>query len=337
VTWLDDEQPLLTVAYQQVRRMFVRARRHLFVTLGLTLVLAAIIFAAQARRPKMYEAQVGLLITEGAFASDGRPRPRGELRAFINDVIFVTGRLESLINKHDLVKRLGGTSQADTVDRLRKLIEVDTWNDDFVGYRQRDDRPRSARVTIAFSAPDPALALPVARALGELVAGTQTARESEAAAARVAGLRVIAESAAARAASQIELLEREREEALRQPDGHLDFRVQQLANAAKATKEDSRSAAANLFDAEIQARDLHRSARLVQVVDPGVPIWKTELRSHRLARQATLSLLVAAFLAVILVGAFDSGVLDEQDLRLAGLSPLGRVPVSGGRSSRAEV
>jgi hypothetical protein len=337
VTWLDDEQPLLTVAYQQARRMFVRARRRFLFTLGLALALAAMIFAVQARRLKLYEAQVGLLITEGAFATDGSPRPRGELRAFINNVIFVTARLQSLISKHDLVRRLGGADKTDTAARLRKLVEVNIWNDDFIGYRQRDDRPRSARVTIAFSAPDAALALAVARDLGELVAETQTARESDVAAARVAGLRAIAKSAATRAASQKEQFDREDADAPGQQKRHLDLRLRQLAKAAKAARDASREAAANLFDAELQARDLRSSARLVQVVDPGVPLWHTVSSRERLTRQAVVSLLLAIFLAAILVGAFDPMVLDEQDLRRVGLRPLGRVPVCSGRSSRTEV
>jgi len=153
----------------------------------------------------------------------------------------------------------------------------------------------------------------------------------------VNGLRVIAESAAARASSQKELLDRQKEEALRQPNRYLDLRVQQLALALQVTKEYARAAAADLFDAEIKTRDARSIQRLVQVVDPGVPLWKTESRSHKLLRQATLSLLVAVFLAVILVGALDPTVLDDQDLRRVGLLPLGRVPVSGGSSSRAEV
>jgi hypothetical protein len=337
VTWLDDEQNLPTVAYQQVRRMFARARRRLFVTLGLTLVLAAMILAVQARRHKMYEAEVGLLITEGAFDTDGRPRPRGELLAFINDVIFATARLESLISKHDLVKRLGGAGQADTVARLRKLVEVNIWNDDFLGYRRRDDQPRSVRVTIAFSAPDSALALAVARDLGKLVAETQTARVSEAAAARVDGLRAIAESAAARAASQNEQLVREQDAATSPQSGYLDLRLHQLARAAKMAEAASRAAAADLFDAEVQAREIRGSDRLVQVVDPGAPVWATVSGSMRMVRLAALSLFLAVFLAVILVGAFYPSVFDEQDLRRVGLRPLGRVPVCSGRSSRAEV
>jgi hypothetical protein len=337
--WIEDEQQLTLVAYQQVRRIFVRARRRLFVTLGLALVVAAALFAVQVRRPKMYEAQVGLLITEGAFTADGSPRPRGELRGLISDVIFVTARLEALIIKHDLVKKLGGANQADTAARVRRLIEVNTWNDDFVGYRQSDDRPRSARVTIAFSAPDPALALAVARDLGELVAETQTARESEGAAARLAGLRMIAENAAARASSHNARLEREREkeDALSQPAGPLDPRLQHLAHVARAAGDDSRAAAADLFNAEIQARELRATARLVQIVDPGVPLWHTASRSSRLTRQAVLSLVVAAFISTVLVGAFDPAVLDEHDLYRARLRCLGKVPVCSGRSSRTEV
>jgi len=104
---------------------------------------------------------VGLLITEGAFAPDGRPRPRGELVGFINQAAFADARLGDLIGKHDLVRRLGATDRADALARMRKLIEVHTWHDYFEGYRQGDDPPRTVRVSIGFSAPDPETALAV--------------------------------------------------------------------------------------------------------------------------------------------------------------------------------
>jgi hypothetical protein len=337
VTSLDDEQRLVPVAWQQVRRLVARARHRRFVTLSLTLVLAGMFFAVQVRRPRKYEAEVGLLITEGAFAADGRPRPRGELRAFINHAISVAARLEGVISKHDLRKKLGGSSQADTVDRVRKLIEVHTWHDYFEGYRQRMDPPRSVRVTIGFSAPDPSLALAVARDLGELVAETQTAHESEVAAAHVDGLRLLAETAAARAADQYQQLGRAREEAWGHPSGAEDLRLRQLGHAAKVAEDASKSAAVNLVDAQIQALAVRRIGGLVQVVDPGLSLSDTVSRAERLVRWAVLSLFAAIFLAVILVGAADPTILDEQDLRRAGLRPLGSLPVSSGRSSGAGV
>ena len=317
--------------------MVARVRRLPFVTLGVTLILAAILFALQARRPKTYDAEVGLLITEGAFTADGRPRPRGELLAFINDAIFVEARLENLISKHDLTKKLGGASLTATAARMRKLIEVHTWHDYFESYRQRMDPPRSVRVTIAFSAPDPELALAVARDLGELVAQTQTARESEEGAARLDGLRAVAESTAVRAAYMHEQLDLTRRDAEKQPAGLVNVRLEQLARAAQVADVASKAAAAELVDAQLQSLATRRIGHLVQIVDPGLPLWKTVPHRERLARQAALSLLLAVFLAVVVVGTFHPTVLDEQDLQRAGLCMLGRVPACSDRSSHSEV
>ena len=66
-----------------------------YLTLAVTLLLAAGLFTVQIRRPKLYKAEVGLLIIEGAFAADGRPRPRGELRSFIEAAVLAAPRLVS--------------------------------------------------------------------------------------------------------------------------------------------------------------------------------------------------------------------------------------------------
>jgi hypothetical protein len=335
VTWLADEQDLPSTAWHQVRRMVVRSAHRPFVTLAVALVLGGFVFV-QVRRPKMYEAEVGLLITEGAFAADGRPRPKGELRTFIDEVVFAAPRLEALVRKHDLVDKLGGSSQTATVARVRRLVEVNTWHDYFESLRQPTGPPRSVRVTISFSAPDPALALAVAKALGELVAETQTARESEAAAARVEGLRVVAEGAAARARDRHEELDQARRSSM-ESTAISRSRVDQLVRAAGAADDASKTAAANLFEAQLRARAVHQVGGLVQIVKPGLPFFQTASRGRRLANQVALASLLGFFFAVILVGAFDPTVRDDGDLRRAGFRPLGRVPVGGHHSSHAGV
>jgi len=130
------------------------------------------------------------------------------LRAFVNDVAFSNARLDDLVRKHDLLPWLGTTNREAALTSMRKLIKVNTWHDYFEGYRQHADPPRTARVTIEFTATEPALALAVARDLGELLAETQTARESEKATARVEELRVLMGSAAAEAARRRAELER---------------------------------------------------------------------------------------------------------------------------------
>jgi hypothetical protein len=331
MTWLEQEESLIVLGHRQVRRLVVRARCRPVATVCLAVGLGLVLFAAQARRPRKYEAEVGLLITEGAFAPDGRPRPRGELRAFINSAAFTNARLDGLIGKHDLTRQLGIGDHAATLAGMRELIKVHTWHDYFDGYRQRADPPRTARVTIEFTAPDPALALAVARGLGELLAETQTAREAEKAKAQVEELHVLTGGAAAEAARRRVDLERAIGAAGERSDLASLWRVQKTKRALETAENTSRSVAAELVSAQLYAQTVGRVGNRVQVVDPGVPPWRTPTRAERLVRQAALAVIVSFPLVVVLVGAFDPTVRDAQDLRRAGMRLLGHVP---GRSER---
>jgi hypothetical protein len=246
--------------------------------------------------------------------------------------LFTPERLEGLVAKHNLGVKLGTHSRDATFARIRKLTEVRTWHDYFESYRQRMDPPRTARVTITFSAPDPALALAVARDLGELVAKTQTDRLAQLAAARIDGLRAVAESAAARAARRREnadVLRREQQASPGRPSRQL-AELEALAQDAEAQ---SRAAEGDLFDAKLEAIREQTVGGLVQIVDPGVPLWGMIPRSRRLARQGSLALSVAIVLVVLFVGMFDPTIRDEQDLHRTSLRPLGRVPVIRARPS----
>ena len=337
MTWLSEEKPLAILAWQQTWRIVDRARRRPWVTLSLSLVLAGLLLGFQVRRPKAFHAQVGLLITEGIWAADGSPRPRGELRGMIEDAILVTARLEKLVEKHDLVDKLGAPSKTLAVAAVRNRTDIDVWQDYLGSYRESPDTPRSARVTIGFWGPDPATALTVARALGEIVAEAQTARDSGAVAANIEGLRAIAQGAAARAADRHEQLERETADAQRRPEAKWDPALLPSARAVKAADAEARSAAAALFDAQLQNRKLHNAGRLVQIVDPGVPMWQTLPLRQRLIRQAALSCVVALLASIVLVGGLDPTVRDGQDLRRTGLELLGNVPAWHARPPRPEV
>jgi len=337
MNWLEQEESLIALGHQQVRRLVARSRCRPVTTACLAAVIGLVIFAAQARRPKLYEAEVGLLITEGAFEADGRPRPRGELRVFVTDVAFADARLDGVIDKRNLVHRFGASDREAARARMRKMIEVHTWQDYFEGYRQRADPPRTARVTIGFSAPDPALALSVARDLGELVAETQTAHETQTLMAQIDGLRVAVGSASSESARQRDLLEQAERTLPARPDLGSLLRVKQLARGLESAEKASRSVAAQLLEAQLHLRTVQQIGTRVQVVDPGIPPWHTPAKSERLVRQAVLALILSLPLAVILVGAFDPTIRDEQDLRRAGLRLLGRVPSHHRRLPRVVV
>jgi hypothetical protein len=250
------------------------------------------------------------------------------LREFIDRAVFTTAHLAELATKYDLARKLRAPNQEVAIDRLRQHIEVDIWQDYFEGYRQGDDPPRTVRVSIGFSAPDPETALAVARDLGQLVAETQTQREADSAAERVKGKRILAESAAARAGGLHEELERMKMDALEQPGGKTFVGLGRTKAAVQAADAASAALAGDLVDAQLRERAIRQVGHLVQVVDPGAPLWSTLSRAERLTGQVTLALGLGIFLAVFLVGALDPTIRDEQDLRRVRISYLGSIPAS---------
>jgi hypothetical protein len=181
-------------------------------------------------------------------------------------------------------------------------------------------------VTIGFSASDPALALTVARDLGELVAETQTAREVQAATAQVDSLRVAVDNAASESARQRDRLEQaERTSSERSDVGKL-LRAQQFARALESAEKASRSIAAELFEAQTHLRAIQQIGGRVQIVDPGIPPWRVRSRRSRFVSYAAVALAMSVPLAVILIGALDPMIRDEQDVRRTGMLWLGCVP-----------
>jgi hypothetical protein len=212
------------------------------------------------------------------------------------------------------------------VDRMRQRIDIAIWQDSFADYRQGSAPPRTVRVTIDFSAPDPETALAVARDLGQLVAETQTEHEAEAAAERVKRKNILADSAAARSNAMHEELERMKVDALEQPAGNAYVGLQRARDAVNAADSASVAIAGELLDAQLRERSIRRVGHLVQVIDPGTPLWETMSRAERIAGQSAVSLGLGIFLAVILVGALDPAIRDDQDLRRVRIPCLGNIP-----------
>jgi len=74
---VEQEESLIALGHQQVRRLLAGLAVGLWRPYALAAGDRPGDFAAQARRPKLYEAEVGLLYHRGAVETDGRPRPRG--------------------------------------------------------------------------------------------------------------------------------------------------------------------------------------------------------------------------------------------------------------------
>src|SRR5262249_49114050 len=123
----------------------------------------------QARKPPLYRARVGLLMTEGTLNDDDRPMPQGEIKNFIERVALSTPNLFEIVKRYNLVERRDGGSPVLSGAAMRKRIEVVVFEDYFSDFRTRNGPARSARIAITFSANRPGVAEKVVRDLGELV------------------------------------------------------------------------------------------------------------------------------------------------------------------------
>jgi hypothetical protein len=332
VTWANDEEHESGLG-RELRRLGRRARRRPWLCSVLALGLAAALFGVQLRRHPHYTVTVRLLLSEsGGGATAGgegaAPRPRGEVRSLVNDVVFTSSRLEQLITRHRLRQELGEEQMQAALDQMRKRIDLEISDDYFLDYRYEGDAPRSARILISYTARNPDLALAVARDLGEQVVLTQAAgllvrmeqalgharREREVqrrAFAEAVTARAVAPSRpsnsprARRAADQVLLTERRLSTA--------DTLVEERRLALEATRQ------------ELAPR--------VQVIDTGdVGHGEQELSARlRMASMAGLALAVSLPLVVLMVGAFDRRLYDLEDVSRAGYHGIAhlRQPLSG--------
>ena len=117
-------------------------------------------------------------------------------------------------------------------------------------------------------------------------------------------------------------------DALEQPGGNAYVGLQRMKAAVQAADAALAALAGDLVDAQLRERAIRQVGHLVQVVDPGAPLWSTLSRAERLAGQGALSLGLGIFLAVFLVGALDPTIRDEQDLRRVRIPYLGNIPAS---------
>jgi hypothetical protein len=254
----------------------------------------------QARTPPQYTVTVGLLVSEGPLRSR-EELGAGALRAHLTDLTFTRARLSDLIRKHP--KEFPGADKDidGAMDDVREHMKVAISGNDFIDEHGDGDPPRSAHVTIGFTAGSPQTAWQIAHALADLLIDSALARQ------RAALLR---ESAGARSAVEAA-----------QADSDDTSVADDRFEAARLKETEAKAAAAQLG---LRAAEENQSLR-VELTDPG-QLPKVQSRAT-LVGDALVTFAIALAAALLLAGAFDPRVIDTGDLASLGVPLLGRLPV----------
>ncbi|MEZ4403509.1 MAG: hypothetical protein R3B06_26030 [Kofleriaceae bacterium] len=332
--WYDDEQPLPQALYETVDRLRRRAARRWWLVAVVALALTAAVVRKVALKPAQHRARVILAISEGDLNAGFNPTPLDELRDYIGNVLLSTERLLAFFDEHDLMKReraLFGDAVA--AEDFRDQMQIGVWRNYFQ-YQWSYDERRSARVAIAFTDPDPSYAYEMARGLARLVQDGEAARRVEAA-------RELADQArAGQDAARARLDETSREqarvyEALAVAEQAGDAEQLSILRARSATLMVEWQRATETFkniesrtdfdqlQAAVNAAGL---ALDIEIVDERRPKVDQGGRLPTLAMTALVALLIIGPVCVLVIGAFDTRVLDADDVRRLALPVLGHVP-----------
>jgi hypothetical protein len=316
----------------EIVRLLRRSLRRPALTLALALLVAASLLGLQLRRPPRFAVRAELLMRENALSPDRQSLSRADMRSFVENVAFTSGRMQEIIDRHGLYRQAVARNPVLALQEMRKDIEVEILQDYFAEYRLENSSQRSARIVITFSGDDPAQAMAVAYDLGQLVAQAELGRHADRAKrnarlAHAAAERIredLKEASDDLAVLETHLALLEDPEDLQAPDRLkrvlLQARVVQLeARRSEAEQQET------LFDLTADSEEKHAGTRV------HVAALQTELGSEHnetrwLKRRATYSGLAGIGLALLLVGAFNPRLYDSDDVRRAGGSTLGTLP-----------
>jgi len=262
------------------------------------LVSAALTFK-RASKPPQYSVTAVLRVSEGAVSARDQ-LSEGALHARLQDITFTRARLGELMKRHPL-DFPGAAKDLDAAyEEIRERFTVDISGSDIIGEKSENAPPRSARISVTFTASKPEAAWRITHELVEMLIDSEMGRE------RAALLReqVATESA----------VERAEEHA----DDTTAARRGGIAERLRTAGE--RAASARLF---ARAAEQGQTLRF-ELVDPG--------RMPAVARKSPFLIDFVAIFAVallaasILAGAFDPRVIGGADLRALQVPLLGEMP-----------
>ncbi|SRR6266496_105526 len=322
--WADDEPVLSETAINVTTRLLQRSRRTWPLWFGIVFTVSLFFAVQRIRHPPIVPAEVVIRLVEGSIENARTPFSTRVIRAKIFDLAFTRPNLLELLRRHRAAFPRLATDPVAAVDDLLGDVVVIVSQNDFVEYRDPHDPPRSVKITVRFKNVNSELATAVARDLADLVVKAEVGEER----------RELELQAAASSEAQVQGADVLRSlfgDSTQPSDGTQATNVpakplEMLSNVNKRINDAARKDATNrlLLHAVDEKQALH-----LELVDPGrPPVRKKGLAA---AESVMMGFPLFLLLAALAAGAFDPRVLDDQDLRALGISPLGhaRAPQGG--------
>lgn len=330
--WFQSEEPTRLGLVFELRRMVLRFRVRPLPALLLAVIVTSGIGYKIIKKPKLYEADVVLALTEGAQFSGKSGIPFDQLRAYVTSTLMPDSKLLKLIEDRNLYRLRRTLGPQWAVEQLRDQLEVEIWKNSFVYYDQEDYRARKdARIGLTVVDSDPDQAMTLVRDVASIIIETHEQQR-----------RMIAAALSGKIAMMRETLDKR----LSELTAILSVKQAALATATQAG--DSRLAAALFTELISLAHDQQVAEDQLSVIlkSPeamadqltaaglGMRIDIVEERRPERPEQSWLPLALtlmvvgtgALFGAVLFLGAFDPRVHDTDDVARLGLPVLGHVP-----------
>jgi len=171
--WFESEEPTRIGMVTELQRIKRRTAVKPWPVLALAALITAAVTYKIATKPRIYEADVVLALTEGKMETSRRSIPFDQLKGYVSSVLMPDAKLIKLIEKRNLHRLRKKFGDQYALTELRDQIEIDVWKNSFVYYDEVDARARkSARVGLTVLESDPDLAFELAHDLASIVIET---------------------------------------------------------------------------------------------------------------------------------------------------------------------
>ncbi len=332
IDWFESEEPTRLALTAEVQRIGRRVRVRPWPVILVTLALTALVVWRFGLKPRLYTADVVLVLHEGALANpDDSTIPFDQLKDYVSHVLLPDVEVEKIIEKRapGRIARVGAPFALSTFyDRVEILI----WKNSFAYYDEEDaNAQKSARIGIEVSDEDPDVALDVARDLSRIAIATHDAQRrtlttelaDTVTSMRDAVNQELAEASSRRAEKQAAVDDAKaagnngRASALLVEVATLDQQIKRLSDRMKAIEISPDTLAEQVTEAGLGTR--------ISMADQFKP-EKVEQSWILIAMLAAVVGTMTMIGASLVFGSFDARVHDTEDVARLGLPVLGHVP-----------